>query len=61
MTRLFDFGGDLGLDLSDSNRFDVTADGRRFLFVRPAGRSGAHQRLVLVQNWRAELGRDGAR
>jgi Tol biopolymer transport system component len=61
-TRLFDLGGELELDISDSDRFDVTADGRRFLFVRPAGRTGgAPQRMVLVQNWRAGLEKDGAR
>ena len=61
-TRLFEMGGGLELDMSDSSRFDVTAAGRRFLFVRPAGRTGgAPQRMVLVQNWRAELKKDGAR
>jgi len=61
-TRLFELGGGLELDMSDSSRFDVTADGRRFLFVRPAGRTGAApQRMVLVQNWRAEFVKDGAR
>jgi hypothetical protein len=45
-----------------ASRFDVTSDGRRFLFVRPAGRTGgAPQRLVLVENWRAELQRVEAR
>jgi dipeptidyl aminopeptidase/acylaminoacyl peptidase len=61
VTRLFDLGGDLELDLSDSNRFDVTPDGRRFLFARPVGRNVGHQRLLLVQNWRAELGKEVAR
>jgi hypothetical protein len=60
-TRLFEFGGELDIDISDSSRFDVTSDGRRFLFVRSAARSGANQRLVLVQNWRAELASDRAR
>jgi Tol biopolymer transport system component len=62
VTRLFELGGSLELDMSDSNRFDVTADGRRFLFVRPAGRTGgASRRIVLVQNWRAEFEKDRAR
>lgn len=61
-TRLFETSGGLELDMSDSSRFDVTADGRRFLFVRPAGRTGGSpQRMVLLQNWRAELEEDGAR
>jgi Tol biopolymer transport system component len=61
-TRLFEFGGGGELDLSDGNRFDVTPDGKRFLFVRPAGRAGGTpQRMVLVLNWREELKKDGAR
>lgn len=43
------FGGRLGPD------FEVSPDGRRFLFLldRPAGTSGTH--LVLVQHWSEEL------
>jgi dipeptidyl aminopeptidase/acylaminoacyl peptidase len=62
VTRLFELGGGGELDMADGNRFDVTADGKRFLFVRAAGRAGGTpQRIVLVQNWRAALERDGAR
>jgi eukaryotic-like serine/threonine-protein kinase len=56
VTHLFDLGTDPELEMSNSGQFDVAADGRRFLFVRPAGRAGgASQRMVLVQNWRAEF------
>ncbi len=59
-TRLFELGGEL--DLSDARRFDVSADGRRFLFARPTGRhGGAPQRMVLVQNWREEFKNAAAR
>jgi hypothetical protein len=62
LARLFELGSGSDLEMSDSNRFDVTADGRRFLFIHPAGRTGtASQRMVLVQNWRAEFGEHGAR
>ncbi len=60
MTRLFELGD--GLDLSDARRFDVTADGSKFLFVRPAGGAAdTLRRMVLVQNWRIEFERKGGR
>ncbi len=40
--------------------FDVTADGRRFLIVRP-GAGATAPRMVLVQNWLAEFQKKGAR
>jgi Tol biopolymer transport system component/tRNA A-37 threonylcarbamoyl transferase component Bud32 len=38
--------------------YDVTADGRRFVMIRPSGQDSADQRrLVLVQNYPAEIRR----
>ncbi len=60
--RLFDMSDGGQLDYSRSGGFDVTSDGNRFLFVRAAGRTGGPpQRMVLVQNWREELKKAGAR
>ena len=46
-----------GSDLSSgggSGGFDVTADGQKFLVVRP-GAGAQARRMVLVENWRAEF------
>jgi eukaryotic-like serine/threonine-protein kinase len=40
--------------------FDVTADGRRLLVVRP-GAGATARRMVLVQNWLAEFRKPGGR
>jgi len=56
-TRLFEIPEGLA-----DEQFDVTPDGQRFLFVRPAGGVDATaQHLVLVQNWSAELEKNGGR
>jgi hypothetical protein len=39
---------------SRSFRFDVTADGQRFLVVKGASDAGTHA-ITLVQNWTANL------
>ena len=50
-TQVFAGRGD-----KDNSDFDVTADGRRFLFTRPkGGGEEAPQHLVLVQNCQSEL------
>ncbi len=52
-----------GPDLSSgggSAAYDVTADGRKFLVVRP-GTDAAARRMVLVENWLAEFAGKGPR
>ena len=54
-TRLFELGAGGELDMADGNRFDVTADGKRFLFVRAAefrfgNRSGRLEGSILFSH-----------
>jgi len=50
------FSGEaLGLLMYEPIRYDVAADGRRFLMVQNAGQGGEAS-LVVVQNWIAEFG-----
>jgi hypothetical protein len=46
-----------GQDLSGTrgNRFDVTADGARFLIVDDVGGEAERPEIMLVLNWAAEL------
>ena len=48
-------GEELGLLMYEPIRYDVAADGRRFLMVQNAGQGGEAS-LVVVQNWIAEFG-----
>jgi serine/threonine-protein kinase len=54
-TKLFDAPY---FEVSGTRRYDVSADGQRFLFVKdPNDTSGASHSFVLVQNWLDELKR----
>jgi Tol biopolymer transport system component len=53
VTKLFDLES---LDASVEHEFDVSADGKRFLFARVSKTgAGSARRLVLVENWRSEF------
>ncbi len=41
--------------LTSAAKFDVAADGQRFVMVRPAGQTNLHQEIRLVQNWYSEF------
>jgi hypothetical protein len=34
---------------------DVSADGKRFVFVKPLSKNSRHGNIIVVQNWAAEF------
>lgn len=56
--RLFEASGYTGFDTGSPHAwYDVTADGQRFLMLRPVEDTSSTPQLVLVQNWFEELKR----
>ena len=45
----------VGENLADGARYDVTADGQRFLVIKPEPEASAQDQIVVVQNWFKEL------
>ena len=44
-----------GLEMNESTRFDVSRDGKRLLMVKSLAPEGDRPRLVLVDNWTAQI------
>ena len=56
--RLFDAAAYVGFEIGAPGAwYDVTADGQRFLMLRPVDDTASPQQLVFVQNWFEELKR----
>jgi serine/threonine-protein kinase len=51
------FEGPYEGDAAGSRRYDLSADGRRFLMIKPPPETGAPPSIIVVENWDQELKR----